>query len=340
MNTVHRRTLIVLVACALLAGCGGGASSSSSDGEDGDGWTFTDDLGVEIRLDNPPERIVAQVSAAATLWDYGVRPVGVFGPQQREDGTPESVFGDIDPAAVESVGEGFEEFNVEALAALRPDLIVTVTYEETMDESSSEVYWYVPDESLDEIQAVAPILAIGIAAEPLDTTLARFAELAEALGADIEAPEFAAEKERFDTASGALTAATKTKPGLSTTFISGTPEGLFVVHPEASADVRMFRKLGLEVVTPNTPVEEFWEQLSWENAGAHPADLIFNDVRKQAMTTERMTGERPTFAALPAVRAGQVAPWYFEQPYSYQRYATVLEDLTKAVESADPAVVP
>jgi iron complex transport system substrate-binding protein len=283
---------------------------------------------------------VAQVSAAATLWDYGVHPVGVFGPQRKPDGTPESVLGDVDLDAVESVGEAFEEFNVEALAALRPDLIVTVTYEETLEEDTADVYWYVPDESLEEIQAVAPILAIGIAAEPLDTVLARFAELAEALGADLESTEIAAEKARFDTASTRLTAATKAKPDLSTTFVSGTPQGLFVVHPEASADVWMFTNLGLQVVTPNAPVEEFWEQLSWENAGSHPADLIFNDVRGQAMTLDQMKSGQPTFAALPAVKAGQVAPWFFEQPYSYQRYATVLEDLTKAVESADPAVVP
>lgn len=339
MRTTYRRSLICLVTCFLLAACnGGGASSNNSD--DGEGWSFTDDLGVTVRLDGPPKRIVAQVSAAATLWDYGVRPVGVFGPQRRADGTRESVIGDVDLDTVDSVGgEEFGQFNVEALAALKPDLIVTVTYEPSLEDARYDPYWYVPGESQEEVQAVAPIVAIGITGDPLDKTLARFSELAEALGADLDAPEIAAEKERFDAASRGLTAATAAKPGLTTMFISGYSEGLYIAHPEAAVDVWLFKNLGLEVVTPDTKVEDFWEQLSWENAAKHPADLLLNDLRGQALTTENMMSQ-PTFAALPAVRAGQVAPWYFEEPYSYQRYATVIEELTKAVESADPAIVP
>jgi iron complex transport system substrate-binding protein len=204
MKTAFLKTVICLVSCALLAGCGGASTS----GGDGDGWTFTDDLGVTVRLDEAPKRIVAQVSAAATLWDYGVRPVGVFGPQRRADGTRESVIGDVDLDMVKSVGgEEFGQFNVEALAALKPDLIVTVTYEPSLEAARYDPYWYVPAESQDEIQAVAPIVAIGITGDPLDKTLARFSELAEALGADLDEPEIAAEKDRFDASSKALTTA-------------------------------------------------------------------------------------------------------------------------------------
>lgn len=45
------------------------------------GWQFRDDRGVIIELPEAPGRVAAEVNAASALWDYGVRPVGVFGPQ-------------------------------------------------------------------------------------------------------------------------------------------------------------------------------------------------------------------------------------------------------------------
>ncbi len=65
------------------------AGSGSSDGE----WNFTDDSGKTITLPQRPERVVSYVPIAASLWDFGVHPVGVFGTTVRPDGTPEITSG-------------------------------------------------------------------------------------------------------------------------------------------------------------------------------------------------------------------------------------------------------
>lgn len=321
---------------ALLAGCGRDDPAAPAVDAPAQPWRFIDDLGNTVELGAPPQRVVAQVSAAGALWDLGIRPIGVFGAQRKADGTPEDAIGRVDLDTVESVGEVFGEFNVEALAALQPDLVVTLTY--ATDAAEEGAYWYVPDESLAPIQKIAPILAISITGAPVIRSVERFAELGAALGADLDAPELVGARQRYDTAVATLTAATAARPGLVTMFVSGYPDALYVAHPRAAIDVWLFDELGLDIVTPDVPVADFWETLSWEQVGRHSVDLIFNDDRGQALTVEQLNAQ-PTFAALPAVRAGQVAPWYFEAVYSHRRYAEVLDELTAAVTAADPNVV-
>jgi iron complex transport system substrate-binding protein len=43
---------------------------------------------------------------------------------------------------------------------------------------------------------------------------------------------------------------------------------------------------------------------------------------------------RPTWAQLPAVKAGQVIPRVTEPIYSYEKCTPILEDLAKAIENA------
>ena len=43
-------------------------------------WSFTDDRGVTLTSPAVPSRIVAQTSAAAALYDFGVQVVGIYGP--------------------------------------------------------------------------------------------------------------------------------------------------------------------------------------------------------------------------------------------------------------------
>lgn len=100
------------VMAALLAGCGRADPAAPTVDAPGQPWRFIDDLGITVELDAPPQRVVAQVSAAGALWDLGVRPIGVFGAQRKADGTPEDAIGQVDLDTVESVGEVFGEFNV------------------------------------------------------------------------------------------------------------------------------------------------------------------------------------------------------------------------------------
>lgn len=71
------RRPLVLSALAVvgLASTSTAAASSPPD----EGWSFTDDLGVTIELDEAPTRVVALTDVAYSLMNYGVEPVGVFG---------------------------------------------------------------------------------------------------------------------------------------------------------------------------------------------------------------------------------------------------------------------
>ena len=159
------------------------------------GWSFTDDKGVTIELPERPVRIVADVNAAAPLWDFGIRPVAVFGWNATETGDFGAAGGRIDPAQVEVVGDGVETIRLEETLALNPDLIITLTWApEIADE-----YWSIDTAVVGQVNAIAPILAIS-ATGSAEVNLARTAELAEALGADLSAPEQVEQQARFDTA--------------------------------------------------------------------------------------------------------------------------------------------
>ncbi|WP_241564167.1 ABC transporter substrate-binding protein [Nonomuraea polychroma] len=78
--------------------------------------------------------------------------------------------------------------------------------------------------------------------------------------------------------------------------------------------------------------------MSWENADKYQADVILVDARAQSMTIEEMA-KKPTWAKLPAVKAGQLYPWRAAERYSYLGYADVLEELKANLEKARDDVV-
>ncbi|OUC91236.1 ABC transporter substrate-binding protein [Streptosporangium minutum] len=315
-----------------LAACGGGAETApAADGSPAASppaagpWTFTDDRGKKIETPKRPTRVVAQVGAAAALWDFGVRPIAVFGPHKLKDGGKDAQVGDVDITKVESIGNVWDEFNVEKYISLQPELLISGMY-------TDDALWYVPEKSASTIEQVAPTLGVRLVGKPLPQVIEKYGEIAAALGADLDAPEVTAAKARFDAASKALV--TPEAKGLKVLVMAGGPESLWVVNPDDHADVRYFKELGLDVVVPEKVDEAgFWQTLSWENADTYKADVILVDARTQSMQVEEMK-KKPTFAALPAVKAGQVYPWHAEERYSYQGYADVLEklraDLAKA----------
>ncbi|MGH8931791.1 MAG: ABC transporter substrate-binding protein [Egibacteraceae bacterium] len=305
------------------------------DAADAGPWEFTDDRGVTITLDQRPQRVVAFVSAAAALSDFGVRPIAIFGPSRREDGSrADHQVGNLDLGELTSVGNTYGEFNVEQYAALRPDLLVSLMY------TPEPPLWYVPEESAAEIERVAPTVGIEISGTitTVDKTIGRFAELALALGADPEGPGFTGAKARFDAASQDLAAIARDKPGLKVMAASGYTEGLYVAKPGEANDLRYFAELGLDIVAPRGE-GDFWEALSWEQTDRYPADVILHDARFQAFTLEHMAEEFPTWSQLPAVQAGQIIPWRFEAPYSYASFASVIEEINAALKSFDEGLV-
>ena len=313
----------------LAAACGANGESPATAGGSGNApWSFTDDRGTKVSTKGRPNRVVAYVGSASALHDFGVDSslVGVFGPTKLSNGKADPLAGDLDIAKLTIVGNTYGEFNVEKYATLRPDLLVT-------NMMQPNVLWYVPTSSEQQILQLAPSIAITSANVSLTSAIQRYSELAGALGADQNAKTVTDAKARFDQASAALRAAASANPGIKVLAGSAAADQFYVSTPGAYPDLTYYRSLGVEFVQPNNVSGGFFEGLSWENVDKYPADLIYLDSRTLALQPKDLTG-KPSWAALPAVKANQVAPWLSESRLSYAGCAPNIEALATAIQRA------
>lgn len=321
MRTLSRRGFLIGtggVAAVALAGCGNDSASPATTPSAGP-WEFTDDRGQKITRDQRPQRVVAYVSSAAALWDFGVRPVGAFGPQKTESGGKEIQAGNIELSTVTSVGNAWDDFNLEKFTALKPDLVVTgLTGTKPTD------LWAITPEIGEKVQRVAPILALSEFKVPLPKVIDRYAQLAKALGGP------AGPRDEFQKASDDLSAAAKDRVGLKVLVAYADKDGIYVAKPEFFADLGYYRELGLDIVSGGG-TEDYWEKLSWEQVGKYPADLILTDSRAYSLTQQQMA-EYPTWRQLPAVRAGQLGAWSAEPRFNYELATPVIRTLTDVVK--------
>lgn len=309
---------------ALLAACG-----AKDEGEGGGAWSFTDDRGQNAATEGAPKRIVAFIGAAAVLADLGLgdKIVGVFGPTTKADGSKDLQAGDLDVSKVTVLGNAWGEFNVEKYASLDPDLLVSNMFEK-------DVLWYVPEESKDKITQLVPSVGIGVYGVDLQKPIDRYIELARALGADLNAPAVTAAKQRYEAASTAVKDAVGANPGVKVLACSADPNLFYASNPAMSADLLYLQSLGVEFVVPDKPdAPGFFESLSWENADKYAADVLFLDDRSSQLQPADLA-TKPTWAALPAVKAGQITPWSAEPRYSYAGCAPLLESVAAAVRNA------
>ncbi|MEV6394856.1 ABC transporter substrate-binding protein [Streptomyces sp. NPDC051907] len=318
---------------AALAACGkdddkGGADKSAAKKSSGP-WSFTDDRSTKVSLKAVPTNIVAFVGTAAALHDYGVSVKGVFGPTKTKDGKPDVQAGDLDVDKVEIIGNAYGEFKIEKYAALAPDLLVTNMW-------AKDDPWYVPPQSKDKIMKIAPSVLLWAAETSMQKALERHAELAASLGGDVKSKKAVDAKARFEKAAARLRAAAKSKPDVKVLIGSGSAELFYVSVPKMSADTLYFQELGVKFVEPKANAQGFFEELSWENAGKYDADIIILDNRTGTLQPKDLAS-KPTWAKLPAVKAGQVFPRVTEPIYSYDKCAPILEDLAKAIENAKKA---
>ncbi|GAA3489346.1 MULTISPECIES: ABC transporter substrate-binding protein [Streptomyces] len=314
---------------AALAACGGkssGGASGTGAGEKSGPWSFTDDRGTKAGTKSLPRNIVAFTGMAAALHDYGVEVKGVFGPTRGKDGKADVQAGDLDISKVEIIGNTFGEFDVEKYAKLVPELLISDMWEK-------DKLWYVPEKSAAKIASLAPQVALWASQTNMEKALARRAALAASLGADLEAPKTVAAKSRFEKAAARLRAAAKAHPDVKVLIGSASAELFYVSLAKMSADTLYFQELGVRFVEPKVDKAGFFEALSWENVGKYQADIIMMDNRSAVLQPQDIA-DKPTWAGLPAVKAGQVVPRVTEPIYSYAKCAPVLEDLAKAIESA------
>lgn len=317
----------------LLAACGSGEDGDDAEAASGGSWSFTDDTGATVELDQVPDKIAAFTGLAAALHDFGITPKAVFGPTVNQDGSPTSQAGNLPVDELTVIGNTWGEFDIEAYIAFGPQVLMTHYY---VDPAS---LWYVPDESAEEITGFAPplLLAADDGSNTLDDVIARHAELAQSLGADLDSEENAAAKERYDAAIEALQAAVADNP-VTVLACSGAPDYFYASNPVKANDLRLFTELGVDLVVPDSPDEAggaggYFESLSWENAGKYTADLLLLDAREVALQPDALA-EFPTWNAMPAVEAGQIVGWNSEPIYSYAGSAANIEALAEAVANA------
>jgi iron complex transport system substrate-binding protein len=316
----NRRELIGGAAAliALLAGCGDDEPASASGP-----WSFTDDRGGKLSLEHVPKRIVTHEYAAIGLWDYGIRPVGIFGSIEM---TKQPLFDGLDTDGIEQIGKAWGEINLEAMASLRPDLVVSTWW------PGDGLLGGIKDDRVkDKIEEIAPI--VGIHAQvPASTTIDHFERLAIALGADAQDPKVKAQHERYDKAVQGLKAALAEKQGLRAMAVYVDPELLYLAKVGDYSDLREYRSWGLRFIGGESK-DPYWQKVSWENADRVRPDLILLDARAGSPTVEDLA-KLPVWRDYAAVKAGQVTPWHMEEDVSYRVFSDHIEELTAAVTTA------
>jgi iron complex transport system substrate-binding protein len=333
IEDVSRRTFISgALASALLLACGDGEENedSSSTPEASGPWTQVDDRGRTVSLPEPPKRIVTLTSVGAALWDYGVRPVAIWGLLKSADGRRSPELGKIEVESTTVLGETYADLDIEKLLAVQPDLLICPTFDGT-------TLWPISEEKLPQLAQIVPTFAVKTGGGASGASVIdRFARLAAALGSDPQEAKTVAAKKRFEDARSALAKAIAEKPGLTALALTANQTQVWIGNARGASDLVDFREAGLDLVQAEGTVSQ---QISWEQLGNYPADLLLLDGRGGAWQGADQLMAQPTFARYPAVVAGQIANWRYTNVYAYEPYAEMLEELTASIRKARPDVV-
>ena len=310
--------VLALALAAALAACGGSAGDTTATGAEATTgpWSYTDDLGQTVELDETPTRIAAYGDEAAALWNFGITPVALF---HYLDPADDPTFEDLDLGETEVVGTQYGEIDLERLAAAQPDLIVTTTYD---GDTPDEMYGFKDKAQLAKVRAIAPVIGVEQAGSALDV-IGSNEELATALGVDTgEGSEVAEDRAAFEEASRELTEAAA--GGRTVLPVYAEDSGLYVVIPQDDPAMHYFQDLGVRFEPTGGEGDYYWEILSWENADRYDPDLVLNSQRG-SYSTEQLQ-DQPVFGSLPAVRDGDVQPWKFKS-MDYPSLTSYMEEL-------------
>ena len=293
-----------LLALVVLSACGNGAEQPAPAAEQS--WSFTDDLGTTVELDETPTRIAGLNDVLSSLWNYGIEPVAAWGQTSIED---DVAFEGKDLSGVEIVGTSYGQIDLEALAAADPDLIVASVYpadsEGTIDEEAP-FYGFESIEQQEQVARIAPIVGIVWAGSAGDV-IERTAELAESLGVDFGSGDLAELKQDYEDASAELTAAAE--GGVSVLPVYATEaDGWWMAKAPDDPSLHLYQDLGVNFVDPGGD-GYFWNSVGWEDVPEHPSDVLLYSLRF-SMTPEEIAAQ-PTAALLPAVQAEQLYPWKY-----------------------------
>lgn len=329
MRSLSRRHFTVATAATLALAVGSreslAAQATPGASPVSGGWSFTDDRGRTVDLETMPTRIFADAGAGLALWDLGIKPVGLAG----WPGVFEIPEGLADVPFI-SVEDGLD---LEAVKALDTDLIVSQSW----DTVNNNDFGGIDEGLIPGILNVAPTIGIRALDVSLATSLARFEELAGALGADLSAPDVIAAHAAFDAAADRVREATAAKTDLSVVALSATPDEIYIGNPASASDLIFFAELGVGFLPIEGTADEvsgLFQTLSWEQINRYNADLYLNDDRSYALSTEELLAQ-PVFSLVPAAKAGQVGVWSVEYVTSYRGVTPILERLASTIEGAE-----
>ncbi|MEV7397380.1 ABC transporter substrate-binding protein [Aeromicrobium sp. NPDC092404] len=319
---MKRFPLAAAVATALIAltACG----SSSSDGDAGSGpWTFTDDRGTKISVDGTPRRIVVQSSIAAALTDLGLgdQIVGTFGPLKLSDGSVDPQAAGLDPEDVTDVTGGGEygTLDLEKLAALKPDLVVTNMY-------VKPELWYLNDATAKQVEKLAPTLAINFQGLDLVETLDAVEKVAARLGADLQDDDAVEGRKAFEAASKRLSAVGDELEGKTVLPVSATADLFYAGDPKQFPDIAYYQSIGLPIAPVKPKKGSYWDELSWEKSDKYDADIILWDDRLGAGGLKSLKAQ-PVFGTITGAKNDAYVPWAAVTPPGYAAYARIIDTL-------------
>jgi iron complex transport system substrate-binding protein len=248
----------------------------------------------------------------------------VYGELGTTNGKLDYQAGSIDLGKVIVIGKTYGEFNIEQYAALRPQLLIDLCY-------VGQDLWYVPKDSASKVYPLAPSLGVAMRNKATPQVIDEFMTLAAQLGADVNAPDVRSAKADYDAAVAAIKAAAR--PDIKVLAVSRAADKLWVCDPRQIADLKDLLSLGVNVVGPHSKPDTYFDQISWEQVGRYPADVILYDVR-EAPTVAAAVAKMPTWTGLPAVKAGQAYPWHPAAPFSYKTYAPLYRAIAGQLRTA------
>ncbi|WP_264028961.1 ABC transporter substrate-binding protein [Cellulosimicrobium sp. SH8] len=305
---------------ATLAACSTGTDPGADEtapSAAAEGWSWTSSgYGTTYELDEAPDSVVVDGYSAAALWDYGVRPAGVFGYGFSEAGALS--IGNAQVDEMEVVGAD-AEFNLEKLLALEPDLVIGFGNED----GTAWTWW--EDKVTEEATAVAPFVGMKFAGRPVVEVIEDYASLAEALGGDVESPEVTEAKAAFDERLDTLRGIAAEKP-LTILPLNGAEE--LWVGQKNLGQLALLEELGFTIGGPQD--QEAWAELSWERVPDYPADVVLSYTG-----SDEAMAANPVYAGLPAVQAGQVVGWDDKRPFTYASYVEWFDELIAVLDGAE-----
>ncbi|MFE1962924.1 ABC transporter substrate-binding protein [Streptomyces sp. NPDC059479] len=287
----------------------------------GNRWEFTDDRGHLTVVPSRPARVVAYIQAGATLWDHGLRPLGVFGSHHDGAAPDPAKAGELPLDELRDFGAG-SALDLDALLAAEPDLVVAVSY------GGGQVYGIDP-EAAKRLEERLPVVVLDVGKDrTFDGIRDRFTELARSL--DAPRPPAVAELDRAE--SRLRTAAARPGAPRVLALSAADPATAYLARPLTWPDLRALGELGVTLIEPEEGGGANWRTVGWSEAAALEPDIVLTDVRANAEPRARLRDSAHWRAVEERAR---IAPWNPEAPYSHLAHARFLDTVADAIEGVD-----